>query len=181
MKKTIFQTERLQCRLLDSADGEALFAVYSDPEAMRWVGDAQPITPLQCVEWLKVTETNYEKRGYGMFALVDRATSEVVGFAGLVHPGGQAEVEVKYAFLKSHWGLGLASEAVPALLAFGAAEHGLDLVIATVAPENRASLRVLEKAGMTYRERREHPDGETLVYEWRKPHGENLEGERCPK
>jgi hypothetical protein len=46
-----------------------------------------------------------------MFALVERETGAVVGFCGLVHPQQQVEAELKYAFLRSAWGRGLATEA----------------------------------------------------------------------
>ena len=116
-----------------------------------------------------MTESNYDRLGYGMFALEDRAAGRVVGFAGLVHPGGQPDAEIKYAFLRSEWGRGLASEAVPALLAHGASRHGLRRVIATVAPENLPSRRVLDKAGMTLVEQRRDGPSEILVYEWLAP------------
>ena len=53
-----------------------------------------------------VTAENYDHRGYGMFALVERETGAVVGFCGLVHPGGQTEAEIKYAFLRTALGPG---------------------------------------------------------------------------
>jgi ribosomal-protein-alanine N-acetyltransferase len=164
----VFQSERLLCRRWIPGDLEPLIAVYSDPEAMRWVGDGRPISRSECEEWIKVTEANYAKRGYGMFALVERDSGAIVGFAGLVHPGGQFEPEVKYAFLRAHWGVGLATEAVPRLLAYGASAHGLRRIIATVAPGNLVSQRVLAKAGMALAHHRSNDDGSTtLVFEWR--------------
>ena len=170
MSSTVFQSERLLCRHWIAEDFEPLLAVYSDPEAMRWVGDGQPIGQGECEEWFKVTEANYAKRGYGMFTLVERDSGTVVGFAGLVHPGGQTEPEIKYAFLRTHWGVGLATEAVPQLLAYGASVHGLRRIIATVAPSNLVSQRVLAKAGMVLASHRANDDGSTtLVFEWLVP------------
>ncbi len=167
MSSTIFESERLRCRRWVAEDFEPLLTVYSDREAMRWVGDGQPISRSECEEWFKVTEANYAKRGYGMFALIDTDSCAVVGFAGLVHPGGQSEPEIKYALLRSHWGLGLATEAVRQLLAYGASVHGLSRIIATVAQGNLASQRVLSKADMTLAGERQHDDGtNTLVFEW---------------
>lgn len=149
------------------SDHQPLLAVYGDAEAMRWVGDGEPLSLAGCEEWLVVTANNYRKRGYGMFALEDKGSGEVVGFCGLVHPGGQPEAEVKYAFLRSRWGCGLATEAVTALIAYGAAVHGLTRVIATVAPANHASARVLNKAGLRKSETRRNDDGTlTDVFEW---------------
>jgi [ribosomal protein S5]-alanine N-acetyltransferase len=166
----VFQSERLLCRRWIPEDFESLLAVYSDVEAMRYVGDGTPITRSECEEWFKVTEANYVKHGYGMFTLLAHESGVVVGFAGLVHPGGQAEPEIKYALLRAHWGRGLASELVPQLLTYGARTHALPRVIATVAPGNVASQRVLAKAGMSLVNRRANDDGSTtLVYEWRAP------------
>ena len=170
MSSSIFQSERLLCRRWVPEDYEPLFTVYSDPEGMRWVGDGQPISRDECTEWFKVTEINYATRGYGMFALVEREYGSVVGFAGLVHPGGQLEPEVKYALLRTYWNRGLASEVVPQLLAYGASAHSLRRISATVAPGNLASQRVLAKAGMALARRRSSEDGSiTLVFEWLAP------------
>ena len=117
-----------------------------------------------------MTEANYAKRGYGMVSLVERDSGSVVGFAGLVHPGGQPEPEIKYAFLRTHWGVGLATEVVPRLLNYGATAHGLHHITATVAPGNLVSQRVLVKAGMALADQRSNEDGSTtLVFAWRAP------------
>lgn len=167
MSHFIFETQRLQCRQLIPEDPSSLVEVYGDAEAMRYVGDGSPLTEAEGKAWLKVTGNNYDKYGYGMFALLERATSRIVGFIGLVHPGGQREAEVKYAFLRTHWGQGLATEAVAALLEYGEHSHGLTHVIATVAPENLASQRVLTKVGMSKAELRDDEDGsQTQVFEW---------------
>ena len=167
MSQIIFETERLTARPLEPDDLSALLEVYGDEDAMRWVGDGRAITEAECVQWLEVTANNYRQRGYGMAALVDRESGDVVGFCGLVHPGGQAEAEIKYALKRKWWGLGLASEAASAMLRYGARVHGLQKIIATTAPQNTASHRVLEKAGMVRGELRRNDDGSyTQIFEW---------------
>jgi RimJ/RimL family protein N-acetyltransferase len=163
----LFSTERLHCRRWVADDFDTLYAVYADPEAMKWVGDGSPISREACERWFEVTNTNYARRGYGMFALESRESAQVVGFAGLVHPGGQPEAEIKYAFLRSHWGQGLASEVVPALLRYGAQAHGLMRIIATVARDNLVSQHVLRKSGMVRTGTRANDDGSfTELFEW---------------
>jgi len=170
MEPALFESARLRGRRWMPRDLQVLEDVYGDRAAMRWVGDGEPLTRAQCEEWLQVTEANYRTRGYGMFALEERSTGAVVGFCGLVHPGGQPDVEVKYALLRAHWGRGLATEAVSALLGFAHAVLGIECAIATVAPDNVASHRVLTKAGMTQRVPRHNPDGSiTHVFQWHAP------------
>ena len=146
----LFETDRLVCRRWRASDEQALFEVYADEAAARYVDDGQPISRAECQAWLEVTARNYRERNYGMFALEEKVSGRVVGFCGLVHPGGQVEAEVKYAFFKSHWGRGLASEMLPALLEFGYESLGLVRVIATIHEANHASSRVVEKSGMRF-------------------------------
>lgn len=170
LRGPLFETRRLRCRRWIAEDIAPLIAVYGDADAMRWVGDGKPLVRAQCEAWLQVTANNYRDRGYGMFALEDRTAGTVVGFCGLIHPGGQPEAEVKYAFLRTHWGRGLATEALKALLVHGAQVHGLDRVIATVAPAHLASRRVLLKSGMVIGQPRRQDEGNfTQLFEWLAP------------
>lgn len=165
-----FETPRLLARRIVSADVDALLAVYGDAEAMRWVGDGQPLNRAQCQHWVEVTHANYATRGYGMMALVERQTGAVAGFCGLVHPGGQETAELKYALRREYWGKGFATEAARAMLAYGQRAFKLSYVIATVAPEHLASQKVLRKAGMQPLERRLNEDGTfTQVFAWNSP------------
>jgi len=167
---TVFVSPRLRCRHWVAGHRAALLAVYGDADAMRWVGDGSPLSEAEADRWLEVTASNYARRGYGMFALEDRASGEVVGFAGLVHPGDQPEAEVKVALARAWWGRGLATEAVRHLLEAAAARYGLGEAIATVAPANAASQQVLTKAGMTRRADRVEADGSrTRVFGCRLP------------
>lgn len=174
MSTIIFETERLLVRQIDLADLDAMYAVYSDAEAMRWVGEGEPIKREQCEQWILVTQQNYASRGYGMFALLERDSGKIFGFCGLVHPGGQAEPEIKYALRREFWGKGFATEAVSAMLPYGASSFGLTEIIATTAPENTASHRVLTKSGMQFGELRQDEDGEfNQFFVWRPSQNKN--------
>jgi hypothetical protein len=53
-REVVFDTPRLAGRRLDAADIDAMFAVYGDAVAMRWVGDGEPITREGCFPWVEV-------------------------------------------------------------------------------------------------------------------------------
>lgn len=156
---TVFLSPRLRCRHWIVGDRAALLTVYGDVDAMRYVGNGTVLNQIDADRWLAVTARNYARRGYGMFALEDRATGQVVGFTGLVHPGDQPEAEVTVALARAWWGRGLATEAVRHLLETAASRYGLTHVIATVAAAHSASQRVCAKAGLTRRSDRVHDDG----------------------
>ncbi|MCA9304882.1 MAG: GNAT family N-acetyltransferase, partial [Phycisphaerales bacterium] len=84
---------------------------------------------------------------------------------GLVHPGGQPEPELKYALDRAVWGGGLATEVAGAMLEYARSVLGLAAVIATIARENAASIRIVERLGMTRSTPRVEDDGSiTEVY-----------------
>lgn len=164
--EVIFQTERLLCRRIASADAPAMLRVYGDADAMRWVGGGSVLDLNQCQEWIYITQHNYVAKGYGMFALECRQSGAIIGFCGIVHPGGQPTAEIKYALNRAHWGKGLATEAVKALLE-ATPRLGLQQVIATVAPENLPSHAVLQKAGMKRGDLVMNDDGsKSQLFDW---------------
>jgi len=165
--RVIFETPRLIGRHLVAGDLDAMHGVYGDAGAMRWVGDGEPLERERCARWIDVTHRNYALRGYGMTALVDRATGATVGFVGLVHPNDQIAAELKYALHRAWWGRGLATEGATGMLAYAASVLGLDHVMATAAPEHLVSHRVLIKAGLQRGAVRHNADGSlTQLFAW---------------
>ena len=167
MTGVVFRTNRLSIRGLQATDVDAIFTVYSDPIGCRWVGDGKPITMNECVQWVAVTHKNYQVRGYGMYTAVHRELDEIIGFGGIVHPGGQEAAEIKYAIHPQWWGQGLATELAAGLLCHAVESHNLSRVISTISSQNTASLRVAERIGMNhYDSRREDDESITEVFEY---------------
>ena len=147
----LLETDRLVLRYFEVDDLDAMHALFGDPEVVRWMGDGQVLTRDRCAEWIRVCRRNYATRGYGASAVVEKATGALVGLCGVVHPQGRDAAEILYAFAPGRWGRGYASELVPAVLEAALGPWGLPRVLATVAPENLASARIAEKAGMVRR------------------------------
>ncbi len=164
----VFRTARLFVRRWRSADEPELLALYSINKVVRWIDDGQSLSASEAARWMEVTFSNYQKRGYGMFAIEESNSAKTIGFGGLVHPDSQVEAEIKYAFSPEVWGHGFATEFVQGLVKWANCAHGLTHVIATVAPENLASQRVLVKSGFRQSEARTESDGScTEVFEVR--------------
>ncbi|WP_298819108.1 GNAT family N-acetyltransferase [uncultured Roseibium sp.] len=145
----VFETVRIKVRKWRLSDFDTLLAVYGNPDVCRYIDDGSPLSPDEARAWLSVTENNYEKRGYGMWALTSRDTGATIGFGGLVHPGNQKTPEVKYALGVNFWRQGFATEFVSAACSHGFDCFALNSIIATVAAENGASIHVLEKCGFS--------------------------------
>ena len=82
----------------------------------------------------------------------ERASGNFIGRIGLMRHDdwpGQDKTEVSWVLDRSCWGRGLATEGARASLRYGFEELGLERIISIIRPENAASRRVAEKAGMT--------------------------------
>jgi RimJ/RimL family protein N-acetyltransferase len=164
-------TPRLTIREVRAADALALWSLHGDPDVARWMGNGQPLTLALCEAWIQVSLRNYRERGYGHCLLEDRQSGDFIGGCGIVHPalgdGSFGPAEIIYALLPGCWGLGLGTEAAAAMLAWGAREHGLHEVLATVDPSNEASAAVLRKLGLTWLHTRPDADGlATATWRW---------------
>ena len=145
------ETERLIVRPIESRDGDAWFAMITDPEVRRYL----PPGPLPARDAfagaLEKRHTMERERGYTLWAVEAKATGEFVGQSGLVPVEGIGpEIEIAYHFAKPSWGKGYATEAAIAVLGHGLGDLELDRIIAIVMPSNVASCRVVEKAGMHF-------------------------------
>jgi [ribosomal protein S5]-alanine N-acetyltransferase len=148
-------TARLHLRPFTAADQEAIHAVYSDPDVMRYVGHGAHRSMAETVRALRVYADILRANGYSFLALVERERDVLVGDAGLNPLGGRGpDVELGYTVARAEWGRGYATEVGRALVEHAFDTLGVPRVVAQVEPANAASRHVLEKLGMTPREER---------------------------
>ena len=151
--KVILETDRLFLREYVEEDAEAFFKLNSDPEVLRFVPDKRLLNVEQARQILVDHPiADYQKYGFGRGACILKSTGEQIGFAGLKYLEELGEVDVAFRLMRTHWGLGLATEAALASVRFGFADLGLKRIIGLVMSENIASVRVLEKTGLRYAE-----------------------------
>ncbi|MEP6910484.1 MAG: GNAT family N-acetyltransferase [Actinomycetota bacterium] len=142
------ETERLLLRPATLDDLDAWHAISRDAEEAWW---GQPSSTLDDAQAnLEKHISHHATLGFGLWAVELRDTHEVIGAAGLTHLPDSSEIEVGYRFLREHWGLGYATEAARAAIAFGFEDLGLDRIVAVTLPTNQGSRRVMEKAGLSY-------------------------------
>ena len=149
--KTILETDRLLLREYVENDAEAFFRLNSDPEVLRFVPD-KPLLNVEQARQILIDHpiADYRKYGFGRGACILKSTGEQIGFAGLKYLEEFGEIDVAFRLMRTHWGLGLATEAALASVRFGFADLDLKRIIGLVMPENIASVRVLEKIGLRY-------------------------------
>jgi [ribosomal protein S5]-alanine N-acetyltransferase len=147
----IVETERLILRQFHIFDGESMNRVFGDPEVMHYGPGTQ--TQSWVRDWLRDRMEDDQKLGFGPWAVVEKALSTVIGYAGLFHfpeIDGQPEIEAGYRLARLYWGYGYATEAVSAIREYAFNVLCLPRLIAIIDPQNTASINVAKKVGMHY-------------------------------
>jgi RimJ/RimL family protein N-acetyltransferase len=146
------ETARLVLRRWLPGDVSALAEIHAHPVVAAFL---DPRTRDDTAAMIERYEGHWETRGYGRFAVTDRATGRLLGRVGVMHePTWEAtedKDEVGWTIAQERWGQGLATEAARAAIDDAFARVGLERIVSWTAPRNVASRRVMERCGMRYR------------------------------
>ncbi|HUC25087.1 MAG TPA: GNAT family N-acetyltransferase [Streptosporangiaceae bacterium] len=150
--QVFLETQRLLLRRFSAADADYLVDLDADPDVMRFVTGGIPTSRAEIEnEVLPAFLGYYEQyEGFGFWAVIEKASKEFLGWFHF-RPRADAvpgEVELGYRLRKSAWGHGYATEGSRALIRKGFTELGVQRVVAEAMAVNKASRRVMEKAGL---------------------------------
>ena len=134
-------TPRLRLRRATPADLDAMHRVMRDPRAMRYWSTPPHADPAETREWLSRM----------IAAPADASADFVVEHAGEVigKAGCWRLPEVGFILRPDHWGKGLASEAMAAVVQHVFARFPVAALEADVDPRNASSLKLLARLGFT--------------------------------
>jgi RimJ/RimL family protein N-acetyltransferase len=142
----VIETERLLLRPLTTADLDDIVELNAMPEVIRRMGTYSRQAAL---DRLERNEQEWEERGHGLVSIVERASGRFLGRSGLKYWPQFDETEVGWVLRPDAWGQGFATEAGQACLDWGFETLELPYITAMIVPDNRASIRVAERLGMT--------------------------------
>jgi len=141
------ETERLVLRMFTKDDLDAYAGICADAEVMRFVGDGKTVSRTDAWRHIAIFLGTWQLRGYGTLAVQDKATGQMIGRVGYIHPDGWPGIELAWTLSKPFWGRGLATEAARKCLEQGFSKFGFSHVISLIHPQNRRSIAVAERLG----------------------------------
>ena len=149
MVKVVMETPRLILREFTEDDASGMFQLNSDPEVIRYTGDPAFKSDEDARLFLRRYD-RYQKDGYGRWTVLLKADKDYVGWCGLSYSADTGETDLGFRLKRSYWNQGIATEAAAYCLNLGFQELGLTRIIGRAMKDNKASIRVLEKIGMTF-------------------------------
>jgi RimJ/RimL family protein N-acetyltransferase len=163
------ETERLRLRAFRDDDLDAYAALCADPEVMRYLGTGVTLNRADAWRSMAGFLGHWALRGYGMWALEEKATGTFVGRAGFLNPEGWPGFELGWTLARAHWGRGFATEAARRALDYAFGELDRPRVISLVRPANEPSKRVAERLGAKPVREIDLLGGPVIVYEALRP------------
>ena len=141
------RTDRLLLRRWRAADRAPFGRLNADPEVMRWF--PSPLSRQDSDALAERIEAGFAERGWGLWALEERASGRFLGFTGLSPVGFDAPfapaVEIGWRLAREAWGSGFATEAGLAAAACAFGELGLTQLVSFTVPDNVRSRAVMER------------------------------------
>ena len=164
------QTHRLRLTPLASDHVEEMHALSVDPDVRKYLFEDQIIPRSRVEEMITTSEQCFIDHGVGFYALYlaiknDPMDGQFAGFCGLRVFENEIDMELLLGINPNVWGRGIGGEAARAVLHHGFAQCDLSQVIAAADTPNPRSVRVLQKLGMSFRERRQWHGLDTVFYE----------------
>ena len=144
----VLQTPRLVLRRMTYADAPVLYQMRSDKTMMAMI--ARPLaTRIEDVyELIDKIETGTVANDLVNWAITLPANDVLIGTIGYYRMQKEHyRSEVGYMLAKEQQGKGIMHEAITAVIRYGFETIRLHSIEAVIAPENRASRRVVEQAG----------------------------------
>lgn len=155
---TDIKTERLTLRPYRPGDAALIHRLISNLRVFFW--RTEPGTRTEAEERLAQSLKAHCEKGLGWWAVFRNGRGDdpaaFLGQVCLQPLRGTGYIELGYHFLPDAWGHGYATEAARALLEYGFRALRLDRIVAVAMPDNEASLRVIQKLGLSYIEDRMH-------------------------
>jgi RimJ/RimL family protein N-acetyltransferase/N-acetylglutamate synthase-like GNAT family acetyltransferase len=154
----------VRLRRLTERDAPTLHRSVGDPAVMRhWYpgpdGDVE-----QTAERIADIEAHWRRYGFGDWAVTDRSSGEIIGFAGLHYIADMSDVNIGFVLERRFWRRGLGSAVCRLVLGYGFTQLALPDIIAVIDPRNAASIGLVSKLGFSLRERCAWQGQERVVY-----------------
>ena len=159
-------TDRLLLRGFRSEDFEPYAEMMADPDVSRHLMDGRPLTRVEAWRQLAMFAGHWVLRGYGLWAVEERATCKFLGRIGCLNPEGFPAFEIAYMLAPWAWRKGYAREGAAAALQYARETLGRTDIASIIRPANTTSIRVATSLGAVANESVEFFGARSVIYRY---------------
>ena len=147
----ILETERLKVRWFNSNDTEFIIELLNSSDWIKFIGDRNVKTEDQARKYLESGPLkSYADNGFGLSLVELKDEAIPIGMCGILKREHLDNADIGFAFLPEFIGKGLAFEAAKATIIYAGNTLQLPEILAITLPDNKPSIKLLEKIGMKF-------------------------------
>ena len=150
------ETDRLLLRMWRNEDFEPYAKMCADLEVMHFLG-GKALDRAEVWRHMAFLVGHWHFRGYGPWAVEEKATGQFLGRIGFLNPEDWPGFEIGWILNRQSWGKGYATEGATRALKYAWEELGMTHVISLIHANNKNSIRVAERLG-------EKEEGKTQIF-----------------
>lgn len=155
MADIIAETERLILRTIEDGDAALQDRLLNTPTVMARLGGVKELHEIEAKH--AKARALHAQEGFSFLMMIEKSTGELVGHCGIKRVDNplahnQGDHEIGWLVREDRWRLGLAEEAMRAVLDWAFGRVGAPYVVALTSPANQPSWMLMEKLGMRRRE-----------------------------
>lgn len=137
-------------RELTGADAPFILELLNEEGFLRFIGDKGVRDLDDARDYIaQGPADSYGRHGFGLYAVCLKSGT-AIGICGLVKRDALPDPDLGFAFLARYGSQGYAVESARAMMAFARERLKLPRIVAITSPDNRRSIAVLEKVGLTF-------------------------------
>lgn len=147
----VFETSNLLVREFILDDAQFIIELLNSPGWLQYIGDRN-IKSIEDAEkyLLKGPLDSYKKNGFGLWNVISKETGTAIGMCGLIKRDTLDSPDIGFAFLPAYAGNGYGYEVATATLEYAVSILGMTKVLAITLPDNIASVKLLQKIGLSF-------------------------------
>lgn len=141
-----------------------MFELNNDPDVIKYTGDKA----FSSIDEARIFLENYNQyalHGFGRWAVIQKMTGNFIGWCGLKYSATTDEVDIGFRFFKAVWNQGFATEATKKCIQLGFDTFAIKRIVGRAMVNNIASVKVLEKLGLTFLKSFNFDGEEGVIYE----------------
>jgi len=174
--KIFAETERLILREVLLTDVEGMFELDSNMMVHQYLGNNPINSKEQAIDAINFIRQQYEERGVGRWAAIEKESGDFIGWTGLKLNTGEKEslngrqnfYDLGYRFIPRYWGKGYASETAFPSLDYGFKNLNIETMCGAAEVKNIGSNKILQKIGLNFIEEFMYKDEKINWYELNK-------------
>lgn len=162
----ISETQRLIISKVTLKDAPFFVALMNTPSWLKYIGDRHIKTIKDAENHLENgILKSYKEYGYGFYKVTQKSEPQnSIGIVGLVKRKELEHTDIGFGFLPDFEGKGYGYESSAAIMELAKNRFKLDKIVAITNPENKSSIHLLEKLGLSYQKRiKPFDDNEELL------------------